>query len=140
MDKIKSEDEIPTLRLPKESEGDEVGSLGGKVREACEKYGCFVLEDDEVIPERVREQVFESTKALFDLPEETKKRHSSSKPYRSYAGNCPVIPLSESFGLDNPSTSDSVTAFTRLMWPHGNPLFWFDFFYVSFDRKYYTFN
>ncbi|GMN45218.1 hypothetical protein TIFTF001_014405 [Ficus carica] len=138
--------QIPIINFPKEIVGldHEQGSTGGeewkgksgKMREAFEKYGCFILKCEENIPNynmtsssssscsSSREQIFMASKALFDLPDETKQKHTSSKPYRSYAANCPAIPLSESFGIDNGSSSDAVHSFTYLMWPQGNKAFW----------------
>ncbi|KAM1167496.1 hypothetical protein ACFX14_029369 [Malus domestica] len=63
-------------------------------------------------------------KALFDLPEETKQKHKIFKPYQSYEGRSPVIPLNESFGIDDACRLDAAQAFTNLMWPQGNPAFW----------------
>ncbi|KAJ6743637.1 2-OXOGLUTARATE-DEPENDENT DIOXYGENASE AOP1-RELATED [Salix viminalis] len=68
--------------------------------------------------------MFGAMKALFDLPEETKNKHVNPKPYRSYLGNCPVVPFHESFGVDDAPTLDASQAFTTLMWPEGNPSFW----------------
>ncbi|KAJ1415864.1 Isopenicillin N synthase-like [Sesbania bispinosa] len=69
------------------------------------------------------EELFKALKALFDLPEETKQRHVCPKPYRSYLGKCPVIPLSESFGIDDAPLPAMAQAFTHNMWPQGNPVF-----------------
>lgn len=97
-----------------------------KVREACENHGWFVLKCDEsIIPKSLRQEMLVAMKALFDLPEETKQKHTSPKPYNSYLGKCPVIPLSESFGVDEAAQLDVARAFTNLMWPQGNPSFWF---------------
>ncbi|XP_061340637.1 probable 2-oxoglutarate-dependent dioxygenase AOP1 [Gastrolobium bilobum] len=93
-----------------------------KVREACESYGCFLLIYDK-IPKGLCEDMFIGIKALFDLPEETKRKHTSPKPYRSYNGECPVIPLCQSFGIDDAHLSDTAQAFTNLMWPQGHPVF-----------------
>ncbi|KAK4769444.1 hypothetical protein SAY86_027594 [Trapa natans] len=62
-------------------------------------------------------------RSLFDLPDETKSRYQNPKPYRSYNGKCSVVPLHESFGIDDPHRLSTARDFTHLMWPHGNPSF-----------------
>ncbi|KAK8649826.1 hypothetical protein V6N13_139482 [Hibiscus sabdariffa] len=96
--------------------------LCSKVREACESHGCFLLTYDK-IPTSLREDMLVGIKALFDLPEETKSKYQHPKPYRSYQGKCPVVPLHESFGIDDATTFQAAQDFTRLMWPQGNPAF-----------------
>lgn len=122
--------EIPFLQLPGDDlDLDQHGSeewkkgMRRKVREACETYGCFGLVCD-AIPAKLREEMFMVMKALFDLPEETKKKYSSSKPYNSYQGKCPIVPLLESFGVDDASQLQAAQGFTNLLWPEGNPAFW----------------
>ena len=39
-----------------------------------------------------------------------------------------VIVLSENFGIDDIVLGDTSLAFTNLMWPQGNPTFWYCFF------------
>ncbi|KAE8710380.1 putative fidipidine [Hibiscus syriacus] len=97
-------------------------ALCSKVREACESHGCFVLTYDE-IPKSLREDMLVGMKALFDLPEETKCKYQHPKPYRSYQGKCPVVPLHESFGIDDATRFEAAQDFTYLMWPQGNPAF-----------------
>ncbi|KAK8545160.1 hypothetical protein V6N13_066460 [Hibiscus sabdariffa] len=96
--------------------------LCSKVREACESHGCFLLTYDK-IPTSLREDMLVGIKALFDLPEETKSKYQHPKPYRSYQGKCPVVPLHESFGIDDATSFRAAQDFTRLMWPQGNPAF-----------------
>ncbi|KAJ6862356.1 hypothetical protein NC652_039255 [Populus alba x Populus x berolinensis] len=88
--------------------------LCNQVREACETHGIFFLVYDK-IPTSLREEMFVALKTLFDLPEETKNKHVNPKPYRSYLGNCPVIPFHESFGVDDAPTLDASQAFTTLI-------------------------
>ena len=122
--------EIPILDFSKEAASGSVGSdekkrreLSNKVREACESHGCFLLMYDDhcKIP---RQEFFLGLKALFDLPEETKTKYVSPKPYRSYSGKSPIVPFYQSFGLDEAQKLDQVQAFTNLMWPRGNSSFW----------------
>lgn len=98
--------------------------LCSKVRKACEIHGCFLLKYDK-IPSSLREDMVVAMKALFDLPEETKNKYQNPKPYRSYQGKCPVVPLHESFGIDDATRLEGAQQFTHLMWPHGNPAFWY---------------
>ncbi|WJZ85205.1 hypothetical protein VitviT2T_004753 [Vitis vinifera] len=119
--------EIPFLEFPGddldlEQESEEWKGLRSKVREACETYGCFGLVCD-AIPAKLRQEMFMVMKTLFDLPEETKKKHSSTKPYHSYQGKCPIVPLLESFGIDDAPQPQAAQAFTNLLWPEGNPAF-----------------
>ncbi|GMJ15629.1 hypothetical protein like AT1G52820 [Hibiscus trionum] len=97
-------------------------ALCSKVREACESHGCFLLTYDN-IPTSLREDMLVGIKALFDLPEETKTKYQHPKPYRSYQGKCPVVPLHESFGIDDATNFEAAQHFTHLMWPQGNPIF-----------------
>lgn len=121
---------IPCL----EFSGDELefkeGSEGWKemckrVKEACENHGCFLLIYDRVLNKGLRDDMFLCIKELFDLPEETKRKHTSLKPYRSYSCDCPVVPLCQSFGIDDAPLPKTAHAFTSLMWPQGNPTFWY---------------
>ncbi|CAI0414861.1 unnamed protein product [Linum tenue] len=95
-----------------------------KVREACEIQGCFCFTTEKV-PAKLREEMAEGLRQLFDLPVETKERHVSPKPYRSYLGKNDVVPYLESFGIDDqaPDADDAAEAFTAVMWPQGNPEF-----------------
>ncbi|KAE9589008.1 hypothetical protein Lal_00012541 [Lupinus albus] len=108
-----------------EEESEEWRNMSKKVREACERYGCFILtyDDDKHFPKVLREDMFMGIKALFDLPKETKLKHKSTKAYRSYNSDCPIIPLCQSFGIDDAPLFDTAHAFTNLMWPQGNPPF-----------------
>ncbi|XP_027357030.1 probable 2-oxoglutarate-dependent dioxygenase AOP1 [Abrus precatorius] len=110
------------FRKALEEGSEEWKTMSKNVREACENHGCFLFMFDE-IPKGLREQMFMGMRALFDLPEETKKKHTSPKPYRSYNGKNPIIPLCESFGIDDAPLPAMAEAFTNLMWPQGNPSF-----------------
>ena len=124
-----SDEMIPCLDFSVDGLGLEEGTeewkkMSKKVREACESHGCFLLVCDK-IPKGLREDMLVSLKALFDLPEETKRKHTSPKPYGSYTSECPIIPLSQSFGIDDAHLWDAAQAFTNLMWPQGNLSFWY---------------
>ena len=73
------DDQIPILNFPKESlkgfNEEYMTGLSKKMREACEKYGCFVLKCHEEIlggTASSHEEMFMAAKSLFDFPEETK--------------------------------------------------------------------
>ncbi|KAK7256564.1 hypothetical protein RIF29_30018 [Crotalaria pallida] len=115
---------IPCLDFRSGGLGIEEGGEGWremseKVREACENHGCFLFMCNEV-PRGLCEQMFMGMKQLFDLPEETKHKHISSKPYRSYNAKGPITPFFESFGVDDAPLPTMAEAFTNLMWPKGN--------------------
>ena len=97
--------------------------LCSKIREACKTHGCFLLMYDK-IPTSLREDMLVAMKALFDLPEETKSKYQNPKPYRSYHDKCPLVPLHESFGIDDAIRLEASQEFTQLMWPQGNQAFW----------------
>ncbi|KAE8659537.1 structural maintenance of chromosomes protein 2-1-like [Hibiscus syriacus] len=91
------------------------------VRLALEEYGCFLTPYHQV-SSQLQGQLFNSLQQLFDLPLENKVQNTSEKPYFGYFKH-PSIPLSESMGIDNPTTLDGTQCFTHLMWPNGNPKF-----------------
>ncbi|XP_004304728.1 PREDICTED: uncharacterized protein LOC101304207 [Fragaria vesca subsp. vesca] len=111
--------------VPKKERSEEWRAMSTKVREACESHGCFLLlVQEEVMPMRLREDKVMAMKALFDLAEETKQKHTIPRAYQSYQGKCPIIPLNESLGIDNACQLDVAESFTNLMWPQGNSSFW----------------
>ncbi|KAG9459386.1 hypothetical protein H6P81_003894 [Aristolochia fimbriata] len=122
-------EQIPFLDLWEASDDDEGMSderwkeACREVRDACEKFGCFVVRPYDGVPRDVVEGLFRSMKPLFDLPLETKKKNTNPKPYFGYAGDSQVVPLYESFGVENATDLDASETFTKLMWPQGNPQF-----------------
>ncbi|KAK2661089.1 hypothetical protein Ddye_007622 [Dipteronia dyeriana] len=103
--------------------GEKWKVLCSQVREALENHGCFILFYDK-ISMTLREEMFNTMNDLFDLPEETKNKYVNPRPYRSYSGaKNPLLPLQESFGVDNEPGHDMAQAFTDLMWSEGNPTF-----------------
>ncbi|KAK2978127.1 hypothetical protein RJ640_028681 [Escallonia rubra] len=96
--------------------------LSHKVREACESHGCFLVVYDQ-IPAKLREEMFFGLKPLFQLPEETKKKYTSSIQFNGYLAKSQRAPLLAVFGIDDPSKLDTAEDFTNLMWPDGNPSF-----------------
>ncbi|CAM8961582.1 unnamed protein product [Rhodiola kirilowii] len=94
-----------------------------KIREACEVHGCFLLRCNESGTPSLAEEMFEGMRSLFDLPDDIKRRYISKRPYSSYLGKDPIVPLQESFGIDDAHLVESSQAFTGVVWPQGNPEF-----------------
>jgi len=111
-----------------EAGSEEWKEMSMKVREACESYGCFILKYDDMSIKGVREFIFKDLKPLFELPEETKQKHKHSTPFNSYT-NMTLGNLSyQTFGI-NQVTIDN---FTNIMWPQGNPSFWYTLLFRYF--------
>ncbi|KAK9101848.1 hypothetical protein Sjap_019102 [Stephania japonica] len=97
--------------------------LCDQVREASEKVGCFQVVYNDQVPDVLRQEMAIAIKELFDLPEETKQKNTSPKPYYGYLSKSEVVPLYESFGIDDAPSLAGAQAFTDLMWPAGHPTF-----------------
>ncbi|KAL9330903.1 hypothetical protein ACSQ67_000513 [Phaseolus vulgaris] len=115
--------EFSGVELGMKEGSEEWREMSKKVRDACESHGCFIMVYDDKVSKGLRDDMFLCMKEVFDLPEETKKKYISSKPYRGYNSECPFIPLSQSFGIDDAPLPQTSQAFTNLMWPQGNPTF-----------------
>ncbi|KAK3219651.1 hypothetical protein Dsin_013621 [Dipteronia sinensis] len=92
-----------------------------EIRHAMEEFGCFEAIYSKVSVE-LHNQVFDTSKELFDLPTEIKMKNTSTKPYFDYC-QFSTLKLFESLGIDNPTTLQSTQSFTNLMWPLGNDRF-----------------
>ncbi|KAL2318316.1 hypothetical protein Fmac_032192 [Flemingia macrophylla] len=110
-------EKIPCLQFSGDfKEGsEEWKKMSKKVREVCERHGCFMLINDMVLPKGLRDDMIVCMKELFDLPEETKRKHVSPKPYRSYNCDCSLVTMCQSFGIDDAPFSPSVHAFSNLI-------------------------
>jgi len=114
---------IPCLKFCGLKEGsEEWREMSKKVKDACESHGCFIMVYDK-IPKGLCHHMSLFIKELFDLPEETKRKHTSPKPYNGYNSDSPVY---QCFGLEDASLLQTSQAFTNLMWPQGNPTFWYN--------------
>ncbi|KAI8006691.1 putative inactive 2-oxoglutarate-dependent dioxygenase AOP2 [Camellia lanceoleosa] len=115
---------IPSISLTNEvlsldRQSQEWKTTTGKVREACEVYGIFTL-DYENIPLELQQMLFKTTAEIFDLPMETKLQYKKPSPRDGgYAFSNPYMPLYESIGVYG--GEEEVRAFEKLMWPQGNP-------------------
>ncbi|KAL5728834.1 hypothetical protein ACHQM5_001870 [Ranunculus cassubicifolius] len=121
------ETRIPCFDLTKDPRNliqgsDEWKDLCNRVRDAAEEYGCLeVLYSN--IPASLTEDMFNASKELFDLPQETKVKNTSSKPYYGYLGKIDAVPLFESMGFEDPLSLQSAQTFAQAMWSDGNPAF-----------------
>lgn len=118
--------ELPVvdLREEKMKPGSEEWGRGcDVVRRALEEHGCFVALYDKVGSE-LWESVLGALEELFELPLETKKQETSEKLFHSYFG-VEWLPLYESVAIDNALTTHGCQNFTNIMWPQGNPPFWY---------------
>ena len=102
--------------------------LRGKVREACENHGCFLVEynnNTSKIPLKLVQDMLMAMKPLFDLPQHTKNKYSGTGRFDRYLCS-PFSSIHESFGIEDPHRLDMARSFTNLMWPaNGNPSFWY---------------
>jgi len=93
------------------------------IRKALEDYGCFVAAYDKVSLD-LHNEVFDVIQPMFELPAEVKTRNTSNIPYHGYYKPGPVMPLLDSFGIDDATILDRTQSFTHLLWPNGNQKFW----------------
>ncbi|KAI3766679.1 hypothetical protein L2E82_16748 [Cichorium intybus] len=95
-----------------------------EVTGALEEHGCFIATYDGVSQE-LEDRIFLASQELFNLPTEVKVLNTSDidTPYDGYVGQIPVMPLYESLGIENATTTEGAENFTKLMWPSGNESF-----------------
>ena len=99
-------------------------SLKAQVWQALVEYGCFEALFNKV-PVELRNSMLGAIEELFDLPLQTKLRNVSKKPFHGYIGQHPMVPLYESMAVDDADISDKVESQTNILWPQGNPSFWY---------------
>ncbi|KAK7307409.1 hypothetical protein VNO77_40447 [Canavalia gladiata] len=85
---------IPVIDLEKISEKGECN----KLREACEKWGCFRI-INHTIPATLMAEMKEVVGALLDLPMEIKKRNTEVIAGSGYMAPSPINPLYEALSL-----------------------------------------
>ncbi|GKG40847.1 hypothetical protein Tco_0470059, partial [Tanacetum coccineum] len=62
---------------------------------------------------------------VFDLPVEKKVLNTRDAAGHGYLGRSPTMPLFERLSIENATTPQGAETFTKLMWPSGNPSFWY---------------
>ncbi|KAG7036488.1 putative 2-oxoglutarate-dependent dioxygenase AOP1, partial [Cucurbita argyrosperma subsp. argyrosperma] len=89
------------------------------VRAALEEYGCFLAEYENDVEQEVEldDAIFNGLEKLFDLPLQTKMKNVSDKPYHGFLDHrAPfVLPLHESFGIENAASFEGVESFVKLI-------------------------
>lgn len=109
--------------LLKQPAGAAWAAARAQVWEALEEFGCFEAIYDGISLE-LRQAAFAAAKELLSLPVETKRRNTAATPFLGYVGNVPGLPY-ESLAVDDALDPAAALGFTDLMWPEGNPAFWY---------------
>ena len=105
-------------------------SVRAEVLKALEEFGCFEASFPK-FPETLRLELFKSTQEFFDLPCHQKNLIASTKLAGYTNGR-------ESVTIEDSNIPQNVESFSRVVWPQGNPSFWyyFNLFILSFKRKF----
>lgn len=130
--------ELPLIDFSSENmkPGSDIwNSAGQRVRTAFEDQGGFLALYDKAGAPQVYDSFYASMKQLFDLPLATKQRHTTDKPIIPHSGDRPAIPLYESLAIFNPVIKHHCQHYTNVMWPQGNPTFW----YINIYSYIYTY-
>ncbi|KAK3144485.1 hypothetical protein QOZ80_4AG0313680 [Eleusine coracana subsp. coracana] len=81
-----------------------------RLRDACERLGCFRVSGHGV-PARLQAEMKAAVRALFDLPDEAKRRNADIIAGSGYVAPSPANPLYEAFGLLDAAAPADVDAF-----------------------------
>ncbi|KAK1298402.1 hypothetical protein QJS10_CPB14g01161 [Acorus calamus] len=118
--------QIPVFDLPSYIAGERGyntwNTLSRGVCQALERFGCAQLAYDG-IPDHLCRDMFKVMEHVFDLPDETKRRNTSDKPYYGHTGRNEFVPFYESLGVENSFEIEKAKVFTELLWPEGNDFF-----------------
>ncbi|XP_040379325.1 2-oxoglutarate-dependent dioxygenase DAO [Oryza brachyantha] len=100
--------EIPAidLRLAGAGSAEETARL----RDACVRLGCFRVSGHGV-PPALQAEMKGAVRALFDLPDDAKRRNADIIAGSGYVAPSPANPLYEAFGLCDAAASADVDAF-----------------------------
>ena len=82
----------------------------GKLREACEVWGCFRIVNHK-IPLEPMSEMKAVVRSLLDLPSEIKKRNTDVKAGSGYMAPSEMNPLYEALGLYDMGSSRAVQLF-----------------------------
>lgn len=99
-----SEGGIPTIDI------EDFPAQMGKLREACEKWGCFRLVNHK-IPLTLMSEMKQVVRSLLDLPLELKKRNADVITGSGYMAPSQKNPLYEALGLYDLASSEAVDSF-----------------------------
>uniref|UniRef100_A0A453C6Z7 Non-haem dioxygenase N-terminal domain-containing protein n=1 Tax=Aegilops tauschii subsp. strangulata TaxID=200361 RepID=A0A453C6Z7_AEGTS len=81
-----------------------------RLRDACERLGCFRVSGHGV-PRALQAEMKAAVRALFDLPDEAKRRNADIIAGSGYVAPSPANPLYEAFGLLDAADPADVDAF-----------------------------
>ncbi|VAH48843.1 unnamed protein product [Triticum turgidum subsp. durum] len=81
-----------------------------RLRDACERLGCFRVSGHGV-PAALQAEMKAAVRALFDLPDEAKRRNADIIAGSGYVAPSPANPLYEAFGLLDAADPADVDAF-----------------------------
>lgn len=116
---------VPTIDFRNYSEWKKGSEKWNLVRDgvfkALEKYGCFEALLDGEIP---KEQLYEKLKQVFNLNLD-EKFEKSQNVLVGYTRDNPRTPLQERMMIGNVLTHDAVQNFSYILWPQGDPKFWY---------------
>ena len=102
-----------------------------QVLQALEEFGCFEASFGNNSPE-LQTSIFDSLQLLFDLPLETKLKNQTARPFHGYLGQSDAVPLYESMAIEDAEVLEKAESFTKMMWPEGNPEFWYLFYFFDY--------
>jgi isopenicillin N synthase-like dioxygenase len=99
--------EIPVIDLRLAGSSREESA---RLRAACERLGCFRVTGHGV-PAGLLAEMKAAVRALFDLPDDAKRRNADVIPGSGYMAPSPTNPLYEAFGLLDAAAPADVDAF-----------------------------
>ncbi|KAL6882562.1 hypothetical protein ACP4OV_011252 [Aristida adscensionis] len=103
--------EIPVIDLRKlAGDGARRPEESARLRAACERLGCFRVSGHGV-PAGLQAAMKAAVRALFDLPDDAKRRNADILPGSGYVAPSPANPLYEAFGLLDAASLADVDAF-----------------------------
>jgi len=103
--------EIPVIDLRLAGSAAEESA---RLRAACERLGCFRVTGHGV-PAGLLAEMKAAVRALFDLPDDAKRRNADVIPGSGYMAPSPTNPLYEAFGLLDAAAPADVDAFCALL-------------------------
>jgi 2-oxoglutarate-dependent dioxygenase len=99
--------EIPVIDLRLAGAAPEESA---RLRDACRRLGCFRVSGHGV-PTELQAEMKDAVRALFDLPDDAKRRNADIIAGSGYIAPSPANPLYEAFGLLDAAAPADVEAF-----------------------------